>query len=72
MPEFTSIFSVKAAGQVYDQTKEFVYLGGNVNDNADRPSRSTGAYATHGAASGSIRSNCTTDRALFLCSKSGC
>ena len=26
------------------------------------PSRSTGAYATHGAASGSISSNCTTDR----------
>ena len=28
------------------------------------PSRSIGAYATHGAASGSILSKCTTDRAL--------
>ena len=33
MPE--SIFSVEAAGQVYNQTNEFVYLGGNVNHNAD-------------------------------------
>ena len=35
MPESTVIFSVKAAGQVYNQTNEFVYLGGNVNHNAD-------------------------------------
>ena len=35
MPESTAIFSVKAAGQVYNQTNEFVYLGGNVNLNAD-------------------------------------
>ena len=35
MPESTAIFSVEAADQVYDQTKEFVYLGGNVNHNAD-------------------------------------
>ena len=33
MPESTSTFSVKAAGQVYNQTNEFVYLGGNVNHN---------------------------------------
>ena len=26
---------VEAAGQVYNQTNEFVYLGGNVNHNAD-------------------------------------
>ncbi|CAN0330209.1 unnamed protein product, partial [Ascophyllum nodosum] len=32
--EFTATFSVEAAGQVYNQTKEFVYLGGNVNHNA--------------------------------------
>ena len=25
----------EAAGQVYNQTNEFVYLGGNVNHNAD-------------------------------------
>ena len=35
MPESTATFSVEAAGQVYNQTDEFVYLGGNVNDNAD-------------------------------------
>ena len=36
MPESTATFSVEAAGQVYNQTNEFVYLGGNVNQNADR------------------------------------
>ena len=35
MPESTATFSVEAAGRVYDQTNEFVYLGGNVNQNAD-------------------------------------
>ena len=35
MPEFTATFSVEAAGKVYNQTNEFVYLGGNVNHNAD-------------------------------------
>ena len=35
VPESTATFSVKAAGQVYNQTNEFVYLGGNVNHNAD-------------------------------------
>ena len=34
MPESTAIFSVEAAGQVYNQTNEFIYLG-NVNHNAD-------------------------------------
>ena len=34
-PESTATFSVEAAGQVYNQTNEFVYLGGNVNQNAD-------------------------------------
>ena len=33
MPESTAIFSVEV-GQ-YNQTNEFVYLGGNVNHNAD-------------------------------------
>ena len=32
--ESTAIFSVEAAGQVFNQTSEFVYLGGNVNHNA--------------------------------------
>ena len=35
MPESTATFSVEAAGQVYNQTNEFVYLGGNINHNAD-------------------------------------
>ena len=35
MPVSTATFSVEAAGQVYNQTDEFVYLGGNVNQNAD-------------------------------------
>ena len=35
MPESTAIFSLEAADQVYNQTNEFVYLGGNVNHNAD-------------------------------------
>ena len=35
IPESTATFSVEAAGQVYNQTNEFVYLGGNVNHNAD-------------------------------------
>ena len=35
MPDSTATFSVEAAGQVYNQTNEFVYLGGNVNHNSD-------------------------------------
>ena len=35
MPESTAIFSVEAAGQVYSQTNELVYHGGNVNHNAN-------------------------------------
>ena len=35
MPESTGTFSVEAVGQVYNQTNEFVYLGGYVNHNAD-------------------------------------
>ena len=35
MPESTAIFIVEAAGQVYNQTNDFVYLGGNVSHNAD-------------------------------------
>ena len=35
MLESTATFSVEAAGQVYNQKNEFVYLGGNVNRNAD-------------------------------------
>ena len=35
MPEFTATFSVEAAGHVFKQTNEFVYLGVNVNHNDD-------------------------------------
>ena len=35
MPESVATFSVEAAGQVYNQTNKFVYLGGNVNHNTD-------------------------------------
>ena len=35
MLESTATFSVEAACQVYNQANEFVYLGGNVNHNAD-------------------------------------
>ena len=35
MPESTAIFSVEASSHVYNQTNEFVYLGGNVNQNDD-------------------------------------
>ena len=34
-PEAAATFSVEAAGQVYKQTHDFVYLGGNVNRDAD-------------------------------------
>ena len=35
MSESTAIFSVEAAGQVYNQTNEFVYLGGTVDHKTD-------------------------------------
>ena len=35
MPESTAIFSVEEADQMYNKTNECVYLGGNVNHNAD-------------------------------------
>ena len=34
-PDAAATFSVEAAGQVYKQTNNFVYLGGNVNHDAD-------------------------------------
>ena len=35
MPESAATFSVEAAGEVYSQTSEFLYLAGSVNHNAD-------------------------------------
>ena len=71
MPESTATFSVEAAGQKSNQTNEFVYFGGKSTTMPTCPSRSIGAYAMHGAVSGSTPSNCTTNRALPSNSKSG-
>ena len=35
MPESTATFRVEAVGQMYHQTNEFIYLGGNVNHDVD-------------------------------------
>ena len=35
MPEFTAILIVEATGQVYNHTNKFVYVGKDVNHNAD-------------------------------------
>ena len=35
MLDAATTFSVEATGQVYKQTHDFVYLGGNVNHHAD-------------------------------------
>ena len=51
MPESTATFIVEAAGQVYIQTNEFIYLGGTSTTMPTYPLRSTGAHATDGAAS---------------------
>ena len=72
MSESTAIFSVEAAGQVYNQTNEFVYLGGNVNRNADLFIEFDRRIRNAWCRSGSTPSNCTTDRALPSSSKSGC
>ena len=72
MLESTALFSVEAAGQVYNQTDEFIYLGGNVTTMLTCPLRSIGTYTTHGADFESTPLTCTIDRALPSNSKSGC
>ena len=73
MPESTATFSVEAAIQGCTTRRASLYTSGKTSTKMPTcPSRSTGAYATHGAASGSTPSNCTTDRALPSSSKSGC
>ena len=67
--ESAAILSVKAAGQVYSQTNKLLCLGGISVTVRTCPSKSTSAYVTHGAASGSTPSNGMTDRAR---SKSRC
>ena len=70
MPEATTIFNVEAAGQVYSKRTSPYTLGGTSTTTVACPSRSTGTYAMHGAASNSTPLNCTADRALPLSSKS--
>ena len=74
MLESTATFSVEAAGQVYNQTKEFVYLGGNVNHNADLSIEVNRLIrnAWRSFRKYTLELNCTTDRALLSSSKSGC
>ena len=54
------------------RTISYTTSGGISTTTPTSPSKSTGAYATPGAASGSIPSNCTTDRASPSSSRSGC
>ena len=73
MPESTAIFSVEAAGQVYNKTNEFVYLGGNFNHNADLSievdRRIRNVWCSFRKY---ILNYCTIDRALPSSSKYGC
>ena len=72
MPESTATFSVKQQARRTTR-RTSLYTSGEASTKMPTcPSRSTGAYATHSAASGSTPSNCTTDRALPSSSKSGC
>ena len=59
MPESAATFSVKAAGKVPNDRVR-IPRGGMSTAMPTCPSRSSGAYPTHGAASGSTPSNCTT------------
>ena len=72
MSEATAIFSVEAAGQVYNQTNEFIYLRGDENHNAALSIAINSAYAAYGAASGRTPSSVTTGRVLPLNSNSVC
>lgn len=65
IPDAATAFSFEAAGEVYKQAHDFVYLGGaRLNTVPTCQSKATGAYATPGAASKSTPLNCATDRAL--------
>ena len=72
MPESTATFSVEVAGQVYNQTNEFVYLGGDVNHNADLSVEVARRIRNAWCSFRKYVPNCTTDRALPSSSKSGC
>ena len=66
IPDVATTFSVEAAGQVSKQAHDFVTSGVLSTTTPTSPSKSTGAYATRGAASRSTPSNCMTDRVLLL------
>ena len=72
MPESTAIFSVEAAGQLHNQTNEFVYLGENVNHNADLSIEVDRRIRNAWCSFRKCTSNCTTNPALPSSSKSGC
>ena len=52
MPEALTTFSVEAAGNVYNETNEFAYLGRTSTTTPTCSPRLTGAHVTHGADSG--------------------
>ena len=56
-------FSVEAAGQVYKQMHDFVYLGGNVNHHADLSIDIDRRIRNAWWSFRKYSSNCTTDRA---------
>ena len=72
MPESTAILSVEAAAQVHNQTNEFVYLGGDVNHNADLPIEVDRHMRNAWCSFRNTPSNWTADRALPSSSKYGC
>ena len=64
VPESTATFSIEAAGQVYNHTNEFVYLGGNVNHNADLSYQINRRIRNAWCSFRKYTLKCTTDRAL--------
>ena len=73
MPESTATFRVEAAGQVYNQTNESVYLGGNINYNADLSIEVDRRMRNACCSSRKYTLELyDTDRALPSSSKSGC
>ena len=66
IPDAATTCSAEATSKVYKQAHDFVYLGGMSTTTLSSPSKSTGAYATRGAAPGSTPSNCMTARVLPL------
>ena len=68
-PESIATFSVEAAGQVYSQTNEFVYLGGTSTINADLksiPSNCTADRSSPRSKNPDVQSRGTRDNAVWL------